>query len=199
MGVAAQVLKYVFGSFDRLSHADYPLAGVETARELGESPRFLVGGKDTGKLQGAVPICPCHILDERSAKHEAQSLFVEQVVFPARLPLLPIPGHGPSGNQAMEMEVRIELLVPGMQNGDESHLSAQAVSGVTAEAQEGCGDGVKEDREHGFLIAQNNGVKLVGEREYGMKVAHGQELGLAGFKPSLARDVLALGAVPVSA
>jgi hypothetical protein len=91
----------------------------------------------------------------------------------------------------MEMEVGIELLVPGMQDGDESPVSAQAVSGVTAEAQEALGDGVKEDREHGFLSAQHNGVKLVGEREYGVNVAHGQKLCLAGFEPSFARDVLA--------
>jgi len=95
--------------------------------------------------------------------------------------------------------VGIELLVPGMQDGDESHLSAQAVSGVTAEAQEGFGDRGKQDSEHGFLIAENDGIKLVGEREYGVKVAHRQKFRLAGFKPSFARDVLALGAVSIAA
>jgi len=199
MGVAAQVFKYVFRSVDRLSHADHPFVGVETAHELGELLRFPIGGKDTGKVQGAAPICRCHILDECSAKHEAQSLFIEQVVFLARLPLLPTLDHGPSGNQAMEVEVGIELLVPGMQDGDESHVSAQSISGVTTKAQESFGYGVKQDREHSFLIAQNNGITLVGKREYGVKVADGHKLCLAGFKPSFARDVLTCGTVTVSA
>ena len=49
-----------------------------------------------------------------------------------RLPLLPIPCHDPSGNQAMEMKVEIELLVPGMQDGNESQFAAQSVFGVVA-------------------------------------------------------------------
>lgn len=99
----------------------------------------------------------------------------------------------------MEMKVGIELLVPGMQDGDESQFAAQSVFGVVAKTQQGLCYGLKEYVKDGFLIAENDGIKIVRKCEYRVKIADGQKLGFAGFKPSFARDVLTFGTVTISA
>jgi hypothetical protein len=94
------------------------------------------------------------------------------------------------------MEVRFELLIPGMQDSDKAQGSAQF---FPSKLEQGLRDGFEEDIEHHRFILQGDEVQVMGESEHDVEVGGGKEFGLAFFKPSFPGDVLALGAVSIAA
>ena len=103
------------------------------------------------------------------------------------------------GHDAVKVEVIEELLIPGMQDRDEAELTLQAPLGVSGEGLEGVADGGEQEIEQGALVAEDQGVQLMGESEDHVEVAGGDEFVFAVFKPLLLGQSLTLWAVTVSA
>ena len=68
------------------------------------------------------------------------------------------------------MEMGLEPLIPGMQNGYKAQFAAKV---VFPELQQGLRDGFKEDVEHEGFVAQNEGVQLMGQGKYDMEIVNG--------------------------
>jgi hypothetical protein len=65
-------------------------------------------------------------------------------------PLFALFAHSASGNEAVEMKMGLELLIPGMQDGHKSQFAAKV---VFTELKQSLRDGFKEDVEHeGFVL-----------------------------------------------
>jgi hypothetical protein len=99
----------------------------------------------------------------------------------------------------MEMIVRIELLIPSMQNGNEPEFAAQAAFLIQTKAQQGLGYGLEEDIEHGLLVAEDDRIEIVRKREDRVEVIDRQKLGLARLYPSFTWDVLTFGTMTIPA
>ena len=56
---------------------------------------------------------------------QGEGFLVEEIVILARDPAVALCAQGTSGYQAVQMEVRFELLIPGMQDSDKAQGPAQ--------------------------------------------------------------------------
>ncbi len=102
-------------------------------------------------------------------------------------------------HDAVKVEVIEELLIPGMQDRDEAELTLHAPLWVSGEGLEGVADGGEQEVEQGVLVAEDQGVQLMGESEDDMEVADGDEFVGAVLKPEFLGESLTLWAVTVSA
>src|SRR5262249_56080156 len=85
----------------------------------------------------------------------------------------------PAGNDAVQMEVRPQLLVPGMQDQGGAEGAAQVLA---AELQQRSGRGVEQQVEDGplvLLVTEDQRVELMRQRENVVEVGDRQQLGLA--------------------
>jgi len=94
------------------------------------------------------------------------------------------------------MEVCLETLVPGMQDGNKAQFSTQL---VLAKAKQRLGDGFKQDVEHHCLIVTYDSIEFVRQGKDDVEVFCGQQLFFSRLKPSFPRYMLTLWAVSVSA
>ena len=92
-----------------------------------------------------------------------------------------------------------EHLAPRMENEDEPHLAAQAVSWIAAESGQSFRDCPEEYGVQLVFIALSYCVDLVGQGKDCMEVSYRQKLSHAGIKPACLGHGLALGAMPVPA
>ena len=96
----------------------------------------------------------------------------------------------------MQMDVSVELLIPGVEDTGDAQLAFQFVFG---KAQEGFGHRAEEDVEDRFFVAECQGIEFVGQCEDGMEVGDGQEFGLSGGEPAGFGERLTFGAMTVPA
>jgi hypothetical protein len=77
---------------------------------------------------------------------------MKQVALFAPLEAFGLLGQSTPRDEAMEMKMKVQALVPGMQDGDEAQLAPEALLAVTAEGQEGLGHRPEKDIDHGLFV-----------------------------------------------
>lgn len=98
----------------------------------------------------------------------------------------------------MQMRVMVQILAPGMQNGDESDLATQML-GIGRDRAQGLGGGVEQDLvDHGLVLVGDRG-DLRRQCEDHVEIVNGNEVGLTVFQPLRAHQGLTLRTVPVAA
>ncbi len=95
---------------------------------------------------------------ELAAEDGAQGFDTEQEVFAGGDPAVLIEKEHSFWEQAVEMEVGLELLVPGMQDEGETRGSLKV---SLSKFQKGLGDGLKQEVEQDSFVYQDEGVELV--------------------------------------
>ena len=99
----------------------------------------------------------------------------------------------------MEVEVRTQLLVPGVKHKRKADFSTEF---ATPKIQKGSRGRIKQQFEQLTLIrftCQNPSIELVWQCEHLMEVGNGQQFKLASFTPRFLGLSLAFGTVSVSA
>jgi len=90
------------------------------------------------------------VIEELATKDQGEGFLVEQIVLFAWNPAFALCAQGPSGDQAVQMKVRFELLIPGMQDSDKAQVPAQF---LPCKLDQGFRDGFeKEVEHHGFVF-----------------------------------------------
>ena len=112
---------------------------------------------------------PCEPVDELTAKDQGKRLLVEQVVVLGGNPAFRFGIKSTAGNEAVQMEMGLEQLIPGVQDGHKAELSPEM---ILPKLEQGPGDGVKEHLEHQGLVTQDEGVQLMGQSEDGVEVGN---------------------------
>src|SRR3972149_10409 len=95
-------------------------------------------------------------------KDLCQSLYRKDEVVAGGSPACAAFAERAAGDEAMEVDVEAQLLVPGMQEGDEADLPAQAMLRVAAEGLERLRTGSEEPVAEGFLVVERPRVGGVG-------------------------------------
>jgi hypothetical protein len=93
-----------------------------------------------GELELALKESLLEEAEELAPKDQTERLDVEQEVRASGNPAAAILRQGPAGNEAVEMEMVTERLIPGVEHGDETQLSAQVRA---AKLQQGLGNGLE--------------------------------------------------------
>jgi hypothetical protein len=101
-------------------------------------------------------------------------------------------------NNAMQVDMKGEILAPGVQHGDDGRLGPQ-VPRVASKLEQGIRGGAKELSVDVPWTLKCHVVQQVGEREDQVHVVDGQEFRSAGLEPAFFGQGLALGAVAVAA
>jgi hypothetical protein len=133
-------------------------------------------------------------VEELAAKDPAERLDVEQEVRASGDPAAVIERQGASRDQAVEMEMVAQGLVPRVKHGEKAELPPQLGA---AKFQQGLGDGLEQEVADDFLVGQRQGVQLVRESKDQMEVADRQQFSLAVFQPAGFSQALALGAMAI--
>src|SRR6266853_6378959 len=96
------------------------------------------------------------------------------------------------------MGMMLQFLVPGMQDAEESDLSAEML-GVSGDLDQRLGADAEQQTIHHFLVLQGQWRQFVRESENDMGIARGQQFGTARLKPAVARVTLTPRAMAVPA
>jgi len=115
-------------------------------------------------------------LHELAAEHQRERPLVKQVVALEADPALTAIGHNPCGHQAVQVEVGLEFLVPGVQDGQKARSAAELILG---KFQQCLGDGGEQAVEHQPFVIQDHAIELMRQGEDHMEVWDRQDLLLA--------------------
>jgi hypothetical protein len=141
VGVTGQILQDMLSVRDGVPHTDDPFVLVELAFKLG------VG---LCKVQVSTLSATPEVIDELATKDQGKGFLVEQVILFARDPAFALCAQSAAGDQTVQMKVRFELLIPGMQDSDKAQGPAQF---LPPKLDQGFRDGFeKEVKHHGFVL-----------------------------------------------
>ena len=189
--VASQVVQGSVGAVKRWPTIDHPVLLPELIEALTE----VLGWVRENELGSGV----AHGMEELPSEQPGECANGKEKAGPGREPLTPVERESAGGDQAMEMDVVAELLIPGVQDRGESQLSAQAVLRIGGKLLKRPGDRLKEETVDEPWIVPRERVDLVRQCEDGVEVGHGQQLRPPLLEPlSLGQD-LTLGTVAVAA
>ena len=139
MGIAAEVIEELLRRTKRPFRVDIPAFVPQGLDELVEASRIgSFSGEDEfvffeGTFEG---------FEEFSAEDGAQRIIVEEEAFAGRDVAGLVEGEGSLGEEAMEVEMVIQLLIPGMQDEGKARGTAEVSVG---EFHEDFGDGFEQE------------------------------------------------------
>src|ERR1019366_9322219 len=113
-------------------------------------------------------------------------------------PAVMVWGETATGDDAMQVGMKVKVLPPAMEHGEESGFHPQALR-IGGNGEQGLGDGAEEHVVDNLLVVEGDGGKGRGEGEDHVKVIGGQQLGGALLDPLSACRALALGTMAVAA
>ncbi len=149
------------------------------------------------QLSGSVSLL--ETFDEFAAKDFAEYVFgKEEARISGVHPVRVIVGEAAGGHDAVNMRMVLQLLIPGVEDAEETDLGAE-VPGIRGDLDQCLGAGAEEQSVDHFFVLQCQRRQLMGKREDDMRVGHRQQFGASRGQPAVARLALALRAVPVTA
>ena len=109
---------------------------------------------------------------ELAAKHSAQHSVGKREGAAGWDPACVIGGQTPGGEYAMDVGMKLELLVPGMQYAEEADLGAQMLR-IEGHFEQSLGAGVEQEIVDQFLVLQSQWRQLPRQSEHDMHVRGG--------------------------
>ena len=113
-------------------------------------------------------------------------------------PLSVIPRQAARRDDAMNVGMMLQLLIPGVEDAEESDFGAEML-GVGGDVDQRLGAATEQQPVDHFLVLQGQRRQLVGQRKHDMSVRRGEQLGATRGQPAVARLALAPRTVPVAA
>ena len=111
---------------------------------------------------------------------------------------MPVGAQSAASDDAVHMNVRTEVLSPGVQHHGDAELTTEPARTV-AELEQGLGSGLEEQTVDEGGMALCEGVELVGQGEHEVEVADIEQVGAVALDPAGLLERLALGAMTVAA
>ena len=134
-----------------------------------------------------------------AAKDFAEHVFwKEEARISGAYPVRVIAGETAGGHDAVNMRMVLQLLIPGVEDTEETDLGAQT-PGIRGDLDQCLGTGAEEQAVDHFFVLQSQRGQLMGERKDDMGIGRRQQFGASRFEPAFARLALTLRAVPVAA
>jgi len=153
MGIAAQILEHILGATEGWFGVDDPMFAEERTQpgseELGMGERCKFSGQVQltafeGRLQAG---------DELTAKHAPEHLDGEKEARAGSNPAGVIAGESAGGHHAMDMRMKLELLVPCVQHAEEADLGSE-MGGIARHLQQGFGAGPEQQTVDDLLVLE---------------------------------------------
>ncbi len=198
MGVSAEIAERVLGSAEGPLGVDDPVVTEQDSEPCREAAWFRERCKVTVELQLAFTERRLEAGEELAAEDASEHLDRQEEGAARRDPAGVIRCQAASRDDAVNMGMVLQALVPGMKHAEEADLRAQ-VSRVACDLQQRGGAGPEQQAVDHLLVLQGKRSEFTRHREDRMDVAGRQQLAFALLEPADARVALALRAVPVAA
>src|SRR5271167_2766839 len=143
MGVSAEITQGMFGTSERGFAIDHPVMLEQLAKPGGEDLRL------SELIQIAIEAQLPYVAgafqrgQELTAKNPAQHFDGKKERVVGVDPMGVIRRESTGGDDTMDMGMKLQLLVPGVQHAEETDLGAQ-MSGIASDFEQGCGAGAEQ-------------------------------------------------------
>jgi hypothetical protein len=194
VGVTAQIGKDRFRRGKRLLGEDHPFLLAGRGKKSVECGKNGQDGGVSRKVELAMR--RGKQVEELGAEDDAKSAAVKQEIGTGRDPSRSVEVEGAAGDYAMEVVVRTQGLIPGMENGEESDLSVQVRA---AEIEQSLRDSLEENGNQDLRIHQKQRIQFVGDCEHQMEVSGWKQFLFAALEPAVGGPGTAFRTVPVPA
>src|ERR1700730_15247854 len=135
--------------------------------------------------------------DKRAAEDTAEHFDGKEERAAGGGPAGAVLSEGGRGQPAVDMRMRVQSLVPGMEHAEEANLGSK-VPGIAGDLQQSCSTGLKQQVIDQTLVLQCQRSQFPRQGEDHMHVAGGQQLPLSRLEPAQAGVALAPWAMPVA-
>ena len=136
--------------------------------------------------------------DELATKDLTQHFFGQEVVVRRVDPAGVIEREAAGGNHTMDMRMKLELLIPGVQHAEETNLCAE-VSGIASDFEKSFRTGAKQEIVDDLFVLQHQWGQVAGECEDHVQVARGEKFSSTRSDPAFASSGLTLRAMAITA
>jgi hypothetical protein len=109
-----------------------------------------------------------------------------------------IPREAARSDDAVNVGVMLQLLIPGVQDAEEADLGAE-MTGISCDLKQRLRARAKQQAIDQFFVLQGERRQLMGKREDDVSVRRCKQFGTSRCQPAVARLALTPGAVPVAA
>src|SRR6266404_1152125 len=161
MGVAAEILQHILGATEGTSQVDDPVLSKQwpepSSEDLGFGEELQVFGEAELPILEGLP----EGRDELATKNLTQYRFGQEVVVRRADPAGVIERETSGGHHAMDMGMKPELLVPGVQHTEETNLCTE-VSGIASDFEKSFRAGTKQQIVDHLLFCSTTGARWRG-------------------------------------
>jgi hypothetical protein len=135
--------------------------------------------------------------DELTTKHAPENSDGKEEAWVGWNPVGVIAGESAGGNDTVDVGMKLEFLVPGMEHAEEADLGSE-MGGMAGDFQQSFGAGSEQQTIDDFLVLQSQRSQLRRQGEDDVDVGRGQQFTATGRDPAFAGTSLTLRAVPVA-
>jgi hypothetical protein len=153
MGVSAEIAKHLVSPAERRFAVDHPAQGVKLADQTSEQSGLSQAAKQAVELElsGSVSLLEC--FKKLAAENFAEDLLREKEAVVSRAhPEGVISRQAASGNDAVNVRMMLQLLIPGMEDAEEANLGTEML-GVRGDFDECLGAAPEQQTvDHLFVL-----------------------------------------------
>ena len=198
MGVAAEIVQHIFGATEGTFQVDHPVFSKQwpepSSEDLGFGEELPLFGEAQLTILEGLP----EGRDELAPKDLTQYRFGQEVVVRRADPAGVIERETSGGHHTMDMGMKPDLLVPGVQHTAETNLCTE-VSGIASDFEESFRAGTKQEIVDHLFVLQHHGGQVTGECEDHVQVARGEQFSSTCGNPPFASSGLTLWAMAITA
>jgi len=199
MGIGAEVTKHLIGSAERGFAVDHPVRRVKLADQTSEQPGLSQAAKQAVEMELSGSVSLLERFKKLASENFAENPHREKEAVIARAhPAGVIARQTAGGNDAVNVRMMLQLLIPGVEDAEEADLGSEML-GVRGDFDQCLGAAAEQQPVDHFFVLQGQRRQLVGECKHDMSVGRSEQLGAPRGQPAVARLALALRAVPVAA
>ena len=164
---------------------DHPVLTEEGTEERSEGSRFRQKFEVPVEAQLAVVEGPFESGDKLAAEDSPQHLDGEKEAIAGGDPALVIGRETTGRDHAMEMGMKLQLLIPGMEHAEEADFGAE-MAGIAGDFEQGLGAGTEQQAIDDLLVLQGQRGEPTRKGEDDMDVGGGQKFAAARLQPTVA-------------
>src|SRR3989449_2827219 len=200
MGIATEILEHIFGAAEGRFGVNHPVLSEPWSQPGSEDLGLREQSQVPGKMKLAMLKSRLETDDEFAAKHAPEYLDGEKEARARSNPASVIERESAGGDDAVDMGMKREFLLPGMQHAEEADLSPE-MAGVTSHFQKGFCAGPQQqtiDDLFDLFVPQGQSSQLRWQSKNDMDVGRGEKFAAPGLDPALAGARLTLRAMAIA-
>ena len=197
MGVAAEILEHIFGAAEGWFGVDDPVLAEQRSQPGSEDLGLCEQRQIAGKMKLAMLKGRLERGDELAAKHPPEHVNGKKEARVRSNPAGVIEREPAGGDDTVDMGMKQEFLVPGVQHAEKADLGPE-MCGVPRHLQKGFCAGPQQQTIDDLFVLQSERSQLRRQSEDDMEVGRGEQFVASGLDPAFASGRLTLRAMAIT-